>query len=605
MQPDFDPIVPARVEWRAGTPEAPGFGDAYFSREDGPGESRAVFIDGNHLPRRFEALPPDALFVIGETGFGTGLNVLLAAAEFARRAPASARLALLSAEKHPLVRADLERALAGWPPLKPLSDELLDQYPPATPGFHRVRLADNVDLTLMFGDAAEMWRRQRCEIDAWFLDGFAPDRNPDMWSPRLLGQLAAHSRPGTTLATFTVAGGVRRALAGAGFALGRRPGFGRKRERLEGRLPGEAKPRHVRRGRALVIGAGLAGASAARTLAERGWRVDVIDRTGIAAGGSGNRAGVVYTTPSGIATPQNRFYQSSFLHAVRRLEHHEIERRGIGRLNGVVQHVINARQRRRLASALASGHWPETELGWIGDDAVLIARGGYLRPECWCRLLLDHPAITFGKAAARRLDREGRVELAGGAPLTADAVVLCTAAPVEGTPALPLRFIRGQVTECRATAASGNWRRAHCHDGYLTPAVDGVHLVGATFDLHDSNPEPTSESDAANLAALKRRLPERWRQLGGDGIEIVGRRVAFRVRVSDYLPVAGLVPASVNGGGCPLALSLAHGSRGIANTPLAAELIADRLSGLPPPADRAIEDALSPARFITRPDHHP
>lgn len=603
MQPDFDAIAPAVIDWQGNTPCSTRFGDAYFSRDDGTGESRAVFIEGNHLPARFARLEPGELFVIGETGFGTGLNMLLAADLFARVAPPAARLSLVSAERHPLRPEDLARALAARPESTPWDEQLLAEYPPLTPGFHRLRLAGNIDLTLMFGDAGIMWRQSDATVDAWFLDGFAPDRNPALWQPDLLETLAGHSRPGTTVATFTVAGAVRRALGAAGFEVRRLPGFGRKRQRLEGRLPGAAPVRRYRTGTAVVAGAGLAGATTARALAERGWQVRVMDPAGIATGASGNRAGVVYTTPSGVATPQNRFYQASYLHATRWLRRHGAAPAGIGEFAGVVQHITDDRQRARLAAASSSGHWPEAQLRRLDEESVLLVDGGFLQPAAWCRLLLDHPSIAIETTSVAGIDAHGLPIAVSGECIRADAVVLCIAGAALGMdnlPALPLRLIRGQVSECRATAASRRWRRAHCHDGYLTPAIDGLHCVGATFNLRDSEPQARRSDDRANLEQLRSRLPLRWAALGGSEIEVVDRRVAFRCQANDYLPVAGFAPGANNRSDVPLLLNLAHGSRGIGGTPLVADLIVDLLSATPSCVDRAMAAALDPGRFEAR-----
>ena len=603
MQPDFDAIAPAVVDWQGDTPFSPRFNDRYFSGDDGAGESRAVFIDGNHLPGRFAGLAPGDLFVIGETGFGTGLNMLLAAEFFTRIAPPAARLSLLSAERHPLQSEDLARALRVRPELEPFAERLRAEYPPLTPGFHRLRLAENIDLTLMFGDAETMWRQSDAKVDAWCLDGFAPDRNPQLWQPDLLETLARSSRPGATLATFTVAGAVRRALCEAGFEVRRRPGFGRKRQRLEGRLPANSPAQRFTTGTAIVAGAGLAGATTARALAERGWQVRVIDPAGIATGASGNRAGVVYTTPSGVATPQNRFYQASYLHAVGWLRRYRAVQAGIGEFDGVVQHITDDRQRGRLAEASSSGHWPEAQLRRLDEESVLLTDGGYLQPAAWCRLLLDHPSIAHDKATVERIDAQGLPVLSSGEIIQADAVVLCIAGAAMGMdslPALGLRLIRGQVSECRATPASRRWRRARCHNGYLTPAIDGLHCIGATFNLRDPEPLPRESDDRANLDQLRKNLPERWTELGGPGIEVVDRRVAFRCQANDYLPVAGLSPGARNRSEIPLLLNLAHGSRGIGGTPLVADRIADLVSAMPGCVDRAMAAVLDPGRFEAR-----
>lgn len=605
---DFAPITPARLQWQESTPLATDFDDPYFSRDDGAAESQYVFLAGNDLSRRFAELGDDGRFVIGETGFGTGLNLLLAARLFQRHASAGARLELISAEKHPLRRADLARALSHWPALSDLAAALIDEYPAASAGFHRLRLADNITLTLLFGDAETLWRLNNAKVDAWFLDGFAPARNPAMWQPALFAELARHSRPGATLATFTAAGFVRRGLQEAGFAMTKRDGFGHKRHMLVGHFAGQWTPAQARLGHALIAGAGLAGATTARALAERGWRVTVLDPAGIAAGASGNRAGVVYSTPSAHLTAQNRFYQLSYGHALRWLQRHRFPTAGQGELNGVLQHFVDDRQRDKLLAALDSGAWPDQLLRPAGANAVELVGGGYLSPPAWCARLLDHPAIELraDTVSAVYAGAPATAELASGERLSANAVVLATAGASRALPGLawlPLKSIRGQVSYCRPTTASALWRQAQCHGGYLTPALDGLHCVGATFDLHHLDAVPRDTDDAANLAQLRQYLPQRWAELGGETIEVVERRVAFRCQSVDFLPLVGALPdATANPAGTQsgLWLNIAHGSRGITGTPLCAELLADLISGTAPPVDEPLRAALDPVRFIHR-----
>lgn len=594
MQPDMDPIEPARIEWSGHTPAAPDFGDTYYSTEGGLAESRAVFIEGNRLAERFQSLRNGDAFVIGETGTGTGLNLLLAAALFLERAPTGARLHLVSAEKHPLRPGDLARALEPWPELSGLAGRLIERWPPAVCGFHRITLDDRIDLTLMFGDATRLWNAQGAAVDAWFLDGFAPSRNGAMWNPELFERIAELSRPGATLATFTAAGEVRRGLAGAGFEVERKEGFGRKRHRVEAVAPGDWRPRRNRTGHALLIGAGLAGCTTAAALARRGWSCRVVDAGPVAGGASGNRAAVVYTTPSGQATPQNRFYQSSWLHALRWLRQYGTP--DLGRFDGVEQIVTDTRQRKKMEGALASGHWPDELLQRIDEDRVLLPGGGVVRPEAWCRHLLTTPGIEHDtRRPVTSLGEGASVHFEDGKHAEADVLILCTAGATQGLlggPRLPIRTIRGQITEVVATRASTEWKRAVCHTGYLVPAIDGRHLIGATFDLHYAGEETRDEDDRKNLEQLRRWCPEAWDVLGGSQARVVGRRVGFRCASRDYLPLAG--PLNT---GASVWLSLAYGSRGVSSTPLAADRIADALSGAPQPMDRAMLDALLPGRF--------
>ena len=601
---DFSALTPAQIDWQDNTPVAPAFADPYFSRDGGAAESDHVFVAGNQLSQRFAALPPRALFVIAETGFGTGLNFLRAVDCFLQHAPTDARLHFISTEKHPLLRQDLARALNSWS-TPAIGTALLQNWPAATPGFHRREFADGrISLTLLQGDSVAMLRQCRTAVDAWFLDGFAPSRNADMWQPALFGEMTRLSRPGTTLATFTAAGFVRRGLTEAGFAMQRVPGYGLKREMLSGMFPGIWQARQTTKPRVAIVGAGLAGASCALALHRQGADVTVIDHSGIASAASGNLAGVVYTTPSAYPTVQNRFYQSSYLHALYWLARENFPaHQEQGALTGVLQYPKDARLADKASAALASGLWSADQLSAASGPpgALHFHHGGYLSPAHWCRHLLARPGINVVSARVTALQHDnGWQVLAGTTPVAeADHVILANssdALALASMPAVRLKQIRGQVSYVRATEKSASWRQALCHAGYLTPQINGLHCVGATFDLHDDSAEARDEDDTANLAELRQHLPEHWQALGGEQAEIVSRRVGFRCQSTDFLPLAGAVPGQPPG----LWMSIAHGSRGITGTPLCADLLAAQILNLPAPIDQEMIDALSPARFMLR-----
>ncbi|NDY95919.1 bifunctional tRNA (5-methylaminomethyl-2-thiouridine)(34)-methyltransferase MnmD/FAD-dependent 5-carboxymethylaminomethyl-2-thiouridine(34) oxidoreductase MnmC [Wenzhouxiangella limi] len=609
MSRPFKPIQPAVIDWQDQTPRSLAYQDSYSMPGRSVAESRSVFIEANRLPERFAGLGARALFVIGETGFGSGLNVLLAARCFLDHAPPDARLDLFSAELHPLTPPDLIRAQPEAPELAGLSAALVAAYPPSVAGHHVIELHARIRLVLMLGDAAACWQGCRAEVDAWFLDGFAPARNPAMWSEALFTAVADRSRPGATFGTFTAAGPVRRGLERAGFAVERVAGFGGKRHRLIGQRPGTAPPRRLVHGQAVVAGAGLAGCTTARALAERGWRVRVCDPAGVASAASGNLAGVVYSTASAHMTAQNRFYQLALVHALARLRSLGFPGQADdGRLNGVIQLAADERMARKIDAALAAGTWPQTLMERLGPRQVLFHGAGYLRPARWCRHLLDHPAIELTRERVQGFSADGglQIQTDGGGRLAADVLVLAMAGAVSQLPALdwlPLKTIRGQVSYVPATAASRQWEQAVCHAGYLTPALDGLHCVGATFDLHETDTRTRADDDRTNLDQLREHLPEHWQALGGSSIEVAGRRAAVRCQTPDFLPLAGPLP---DPGQHPhrivpgVYLNLAHGSRGLTHTPLCADLIADQASGLSPFPDAELIAALAPERFILR-----
>lgn len=212
------------LSWRdRDVPVSERFGDPYFSTEDGLAETRHVFLAGNDLPAR---LRPG--FQVAELGVGTGLN-LLALAQIAGPVP----LAYTGFEAYPLTRPDLARALGAFPELAPLAEGLIACWQPG--GF--VARLGPIRVEVIVGDARQTLPAWRGAADAWFLDGFAPARNPELWQPDLLAEVARHTRPGGSFATYTAAGHVRRALGQAGFAVTRAPGYGRKRHMSRGSLP--------------------------------------------------------------------------------------------------------------------------------------------------------------------------------------------------------------------------------------------------------------------------------------------------------------------------------------------------------------------------------
>ena len=304
---DEDPHSP--LAWSSdGQPRSRLYDDVYFSAEDGLAEARAVFLQGCDLP---QAWTGRRRFVVGELGFGTGLNILALIELWARTRPPGGHLHIFSVEAHPISAEEARRALSHWPELAGLAARLTARWPGRARGPHRVELPDlGVILDVSVGAVAEGLAGWCGRADAWFLDGFAPARNPAMWRDEVLALVAARSAPGAVAATFTVAGQVRRGLAAAGFEVAKAPGFGRKRERLTARLPGVAPPPAGMR-QVAIVGAGIAGAAAARAVRALGGEAVIFDGDGRGSGASGNPAALV--TPrldAGLAEPARIFAQA-------------------------------------------------------------------------------------------------------------------------------------------------------------------------------------------------------------------------------------------------------------------------------------------------------
>ena len=345
-----DKIKTAELDWSDGASlRSTQFDDVYFSDIGGLEETRHVFLDGNDLDARFSALAnraPCSIFTIGELGFGTGLNILGAWQAWNNRSHTKAHLHLVSVEGFPLTSADFTKAhvfiAAQWPELSELSAKLVAHYPPLMPGPHILHLAEDVTLTLIFGEVASALNQIRAQMDAWFLDGFSPSLNPAMWRETVIDEIARLSADCATLASFTVAGAVRRALGARGFEVKKSPGFGRKRDMLKARkeerapalstttppatpsttpwytpptppaLKGTKKNIKV-----AIIGAGIAGASAAWHLNRAGFDVTLYDPGGAAAGASGNPAGLVLPRLDADDNAVANFYKASWLYAIK------------------------------------------------------------------------------------------------------------------------------------------------------------------------------------------------------------------------------------------------------------------------------------------------
>ncbi|MFC3626009.1 bifunctional tRNA (5-methylaminomethyl-2-thiouridine)(34)-methyltransferase MnmD/FAD-dependent 5-carboxymethylaminomethyl-2-thiouridine(34) oxidoreductase MnmC [Vogesella amnigena] len=645
----------ARLDWSSGQPVASDYGDVYFSRDSGIDETRHVFIHHNQLPARFAALADNAVFSIGETGFGTGLNFLVAWQTFLQHAPASARLAFVSTEKHPLQPDDLQRALAMWPQLAPQAEQLLQQYAELPPGWHRFTLQDGrISLTLLVGDALETLPQLDAAIDAWFLDGFAPSRNPDMWQPALFQQLARLSAPGATLATFTCAGMVRRGLTAAGFSVEKVAGHGSKREMTRGQLvtppaagwlaPWYARPRQQAAERsAIVIGAGIAGASVAHSLALRGWQVTVLDRQPAPASeASGNPQGVLYTKLSPHFTPLTRLLLAGYSHSLRTLAAQLPPGEESWQPCGVLQLAHDADEAKRQ-QGLANAGLPTGILHAVSaqqasqlagvpltHSGLYFPQGGWLHPPALVRQLLAHPNIRLrtGCSVDSLQQLENGQWLAAnqhGELARASVAVLANANDVRQFAAgsqLPLKPIRGQVSVLPATAASRALRSVICGEGYISPARHDSHCFGATFKFEQPAGATTPGEHQENLAMLADMVPALYQALGGDSLQASDctGRAALRCTSPDYLPLAGPLvdaeafrqqyailsrdatlqpdtPAPYLPG---LYVTTGHGSRGMVTAPLCGEVLASLLENEPLPLPKGLMDALHPSRFLLR-----
>lgn len=618
----------AELDWSEDGPLARAAGDVYFSKQNGLEETRAVFLSGCGLPDGFQDRP---VYTIGELGFGTGLNFLAAWELFRRTAPAGARLHFVSVEGFPLRREDARRALGAFPELMALSGALIDAWPAARKGAHR-RVFDGgrVMLTLFQDEVLPALANMEMTADAWFLDGFAPARNADMWADQVFAAIARLSRPGTRLATFTVAGIVRRGLAGAGFSVAKAAGFGRKRERLEAVFQGEAaKPApspfarlDPQTGPVAVIGGGIAAASLIHALRHRGASLEVFAQSGLAAGASGAPSGLFTPRLEAADRPHVRATLAAFDHAralYAGLPGFEAE--GALRLGGADK---DTGRMQRLAGmlgedfAFVDAARAEALTGLAGAGQGLWMEGaGRFDPAAIVRgLFADQPVRTEPVAALRAAGT-------GWQLLGEDTNLLCEAQTVilacgaglsrfEGLTGLNVEHTAGRVA---VFASDRDLPRAPVAWGsYVSRTPSGDVLVGATHEK-GADPGPAGAAVEELRRSLAERLPDFEAAIGGVMESWPGVRAAF----ADRLPAAGgvagdrfdtiwrdaargglLDPAARSGLRPGLAVLGGFGARGFAHAPLLAEALVSDLFGEPSPLERDGRQALHPARFAFR-----
>ena len=665
------------VSWRDGVPIADQFSDPYFSADDGLAESRYVFLQQNGLPKRWHTFPWEAskTFNIIETGFGTGLNFLAtwqAWTEFQTHSTHfQGWLHVTSIEKFPLTKEQIAQALSVWPELTSLSHTLLEHYPlPLQGAHHLVWPEERLSLTLWFGDIQHVLPQLNVPVHAWYLDGFAPARNPEMWNETLFLHLRRLSHQAhqltcqTTVATFTAAGIVKRALQGSGFNIKKVKGFGRKRDMLAGEYRqtiGAEQPNYYHHypwlvseqqspGQIIIVGAGLAGSFTARALAERGWRVSVFDEQGIANSASGNRQGGLYIKLStGQANPHSDFYLQAYQYALSTLP----RILGKGDANnpywhqcGLLQLAYNSKEQIRqqkylaapLPTALIQPLTAEQASKQAGSDLAMgglfYPNAGWIAPKRLCEQLLDHPNIRFTQQKIIHIQEQKNktnafqhwIVNSTQQSYQAKHLILANAAAAQNLLPdfeLPLKNIRGQMTHLSAKNAP-SLRTVLSGRGYVSPPLNHQLCVGATFSLNDSNAELTLSDHQENVQSLK-DFGKDWQEFSTQSFPPkssppLDGRVGFRCTAPDYLPLIGRLPiaerfqqdfkklqqnsnaiANIPCQQYPnLWLNIAHGAKGLASTPLAGEILACAISNAAQPISQELNAALWPGRFLMR-----
>lgn len=640
----WGPLQPADTHFS--TAQAPAFADSGHRPNEALALARQVFLAGNGLPGRWAG---QRRFVVLETGFGLGHNFLATWAAWQADAQRCDQLWYLAIDKHPPRQDDLARAHA-QAPLPAQAAALQAAWPPLTPDLHAVTLdGGRVHLLLAWGDIATVLPEWLASVDAFYLDGFAPGRNPAMWDTWRLRRLPRLAAPGATLATWCVAEPLRQGLRAAGFAVDTVDTAGTVEKagpganamaftvaRFAPRFaspppPGQAVAKGVQR--VAVVGAGLAGAAVAQALAGRGLQVTVFDRQPHCAGEtSGNPGGLFHGIVHGADGPHARWLRAAALHGQRVLAPLLADGRVAGCLDGLLrgEQALDGPAMQALLQRLAL---PADYVQVVADDAAGLADtatarwlypgGGWVSPADLCAAWLQTPGITtrYGQPIqALRPTGQGGWQLLDGNGLAlaeAHAVVLCNAAdatrllgPVTAAALGGLQRVRGQTTLLPAnTPGLPQLPQPWADGGYALRLADGRLLCGATSQVGDEDPVVREADHAHNIAALRRLTG--W--VGQVDMAALQGRVGWRLQSEDRLPLLGPVPDVLTSAGQRRAdqprfvprlpglwLFTALGSRGITQAALGGEVLASWLTGDPVPLPASLLDAVDAARFVSR-----
>ncbi len=652
------PISSPAISWTGnGTPKSDAFNDVYYSDDNALAEIDYVFIQHNQLASRFQN---KSNFCIAETGFGTGLNFLCIMQLWVKHSQSKhQKLHFISFEKFPLNKKQLQTAHQSFPQLKLLSEHLIKAYPYRLPGWHTIELFNKqIKLTLWFGDLLQGLPEMTFKVDAWLLDGFSPSHNPQMWQPALYSQMSRLSHKETTFATFTAAGEVRRNLQKSGFNAQKSAGFQNKREMCFGKIaqlrphstktPWYSLPSYSHSPQlktAIVVGAGIAGATVAYQLAIKGWRVRVLEKNSqYSQEASGNLAGVIHPLVTADWNLRSQWYLKGFESTLKWLKPWLAENKIIGNLNGLVHLAATETTHKRILESLHRVGLPADFAQWktvaeiypiagcrVNYPGLFFPSGGWVQPASIVKACLSHPNIQchtnttvtqFIKSV--KSAENWQVTTKQKQIFSAEVLIIATAGLDDSLNQqldLPIRPVKGQVTHLAKQGVSVSLKTPLTHQGYSVSLDEHTHVTGATFEAPNMEAELSSEADNLNLDMANKAIQD-WitpSELSNPPI-VQGGKIGFRPTSPDHLPIIGpvaqnnflnenylnkshahashLYPKQQYHQG--LYVSNGHGARGLISVFLAAEIISDIIHQQPLNLPSSLYHASHPARFKIR-----
>lgn len=614
------------------------FGDVYFNSNQALETGTYDYLAGNDLPQRWDTCVEQDCFVVAETGFGSGLNFLLLWRLWEQHKHKPRQLHFISCELHPLTVEQLKTVWSTFPELSDQSDVLLAHYPSHRAGYHHIRLGETVSLTLMLGDATASLAQCHAAVDAWFLDGFDPKRNPEMWSESLFQQVARLSPVGCTAATYTAASQVRKQLEAVGFQVNKRKGFGKKREMITAVRTAKNKPKALKQNWApikkaatkpdsssldvVVLGGGIAGLSVTRACALAGLSVTLVDATEPMQGASGNEAAMVMPYLTAQSSPEALFYWRAFEYATNAYSSPNTE--ACFRPLGVKAWCVDDKQQQWSDTLFDVHDWP-CELIQKATESVIYPRAGAIDTQTLKDHWLSYAAQVMTADVAEIKKNGGKWQLLDGHQNSIKSCdVLVVTAGINSLnfapfAALPLVPKHGQVSIIQSEA-EWPFERIQKHQGYAIPLSEKRCLLGATFDHMDESmwfqtPQLYADHWTRNMSQWQGFKAWQWPKH-----QIVGGKAGIRTTTPDHLPVCGTVVdanafkqdyADLHHGrhwqNYPAAKTLANlyvmtglGARGFTSAPLLGQLLSDMILGRPLPLELDLCRQLHPNRFLYR-----
>ena len=586
------------MSWTKDSPFSIEHDDLYWSKQGAIEESEHVFLRGNNLEERWGQLSNKETFLIGELGFGAGINFLNTWKKFIEVSPAQSKLHYLSFDNRPFIKKDLLRMHSQYPTLANESKELISKLPLNAKGLHRINFAKGkITLSLLYGDLDQTLnelKNPQIKYDAWYLDGFSPAKNPEMWSAEIASCLAEASHSETTFSTYTVAGFVKKNFERANFSLFKLKGFGKKRSMLAGKSNSEEKKIIIKKKTIGIVGAGIAGCSLAKILAERGHNVIIFDKEdGPSKAATGNPFLVAYPRLSAHDSPYARFSLHSYLFSSRFYDDMDTK---FWKKSGVLmlgfdenslkreKALCNSRKDTVLFEKLDKELASKKAGFKINHGGLFFKDAGYIDPEGLCEEMIDNELIEKKfKEEVKSLKKESdhfhlKTE---NSEYVLDHVCLCNAFMVnQFTDFQGVSKKRGQISYISTDKTLKNLEFPICAGGYLSPKSEDKHLIGSSYSKSDST-ELIQEEHNENLKKIKIIYDKKMKLQGG--------RVGFRTVTRDRLPLAGVV----NG----IHVNIGHGSKGSTSAPLCSEYIADLIDSTTLPVDSFVAEALKPDRF--------